>query len=454
MTRAPWPAAIRAARTPPEPPPMTNRSTSNSAMVTLPGFYFLTRFLRANRYPIRSKTLWKSYLLAAFAHLGAEFAIDGFGKDLRPLIHIGHAELNCPWLGGEQFLAERRFVERDQVLQFLFGKLVGIDLRHSLPDIGLTARKLLGDDDGNLIEILLIVEVALHQLIPGLLNDVGDRAGVHGAGVFHGQNLLCRGDRCRRSLLERRRRCRCLLGNRWNAGDGQSKRKACGRQNSRKSIHSILLRLRRYGRSTTRIPSEPARIAVLERPMNSPCSTTPGITASNPARRGASAIRPRWASTIQWPPSVTKTWPSLPFRTTICPETPLCANASPMARRVAARPNATTSTGNGKRPRTSTHLESSAITIMRSDAAATIFSRNSAPPPPLMTFSAGSISSAPSTVRSSRSMASSVVRRMPHRSAWARVASEVGTPMMFMPPRTWSPSRSTKCFAVEPVPSP
>jgi hypothetical protein len=56
-TRAPWPAAIRAARTPPEPPPITNRSTSNSAMVTLPGFY-LTRFLHANRHPLRSKTLW------------------------------------------------------------------------------------------------------------------------------------------------------------------------------------------------------------------------------------------------------------------------------------------------------------------------------------------------------------------------------------------------------------
>jgi hypothetical protein len=36
-----------------------------------------------------------------------------------------------------------------------------------------------------------------------------------------------------------------------------------------------------------------------------------------------------------------KNVPSLPFRTTICPET-LCASASPIARRVAARPNGTT----------------------------------------------------------------------------------------------------------------
>src|SRR5579862_6876621 len=32
ITRAPWLAAMRAARTPPDPPPMTNRSVSKSAM--------------------------------------------------------------------------------------------------------------------------------------------------------------------------------------------------------------------------------------------------------------------------------------------------------------------------------------------------------------------------------------------------------------------------------------
>ena len=58
---------------------------------------------------------------------------------------------------------------------------------------------------------------------------------------------------------------------------------------------------------------------------------------------------------------------------------------------------------------------------MRSEAAATIFSRSNAPPPPLMRLSEGSISSAPSTVRSSRSISSSVVRGMPQRMASARV---------------------------------
>ena len=122
---------------------------------------------------------------------------------------------------------------------------------------------------------------------------------------------------------------------------------------------------------------------------------------------------------------------------------------------VAASPNGITSTGSGKRPRTSTHLVSSAITIMRSDAAATIFSRNSAPPPPLIRLSAASISSAPSIVRSRWSISSSVVSGIPQRLGLARASlprSARRPPCM--PAATFSPSRSTKCFAVEPVPSP
>ena len=42
----------------------------------------------------------------------------------------------------------------------------------------------------------------------------------------------------------------------------------------------------------------------------------------------------------------------------------------------------------------------------------------------------------------------------PQRIASAAVASEVGTPITRNPPATFSPSSSTKCLAVEPVPSP
>ena len=101
-----------------------------------------------------------------------------------------------------------------------------------------------------------------------------------------------------------------------------------------------------------------------------------------------------------------------------------------------------------------THFDSSAMTIMRADAAATIFSRSNAPPPPLIRLRSGAISSAPSTVRSSSGVSSNVDSGTPTRSASRRVASEVGTPMTLRPARTRSPSSSTKCLAVEPVPRP
>src|SRR6266568_365968 len=158
MTLAPWPAAIRAARTPPEPPPMTNRSTSNSAI--------------ANPRP-NNRMGSGSDFLAALLHLGAELAVDGLGKDLRPLVHIGHAELDCPGFGRQQLLAERRLVEGDEVLQLLLGELVGIDLGHAVANFLFAAGEVLGNDHGDLVEILLIVEVALQQRVLGLLDEIG-----------------------------------------------------------------------------------------------------------------------------------------------------------------------------------------------------------------------------------------------------------------------------------------
>src|SRR6476620_2618598 len=46
-----------------------------------------------------------SNILAALLHLGPELGVDGAGKGQRPLVHIGHAELDCPRFGAEQFFA-------------------------------------------------------------------------------------------------------------------------------------------------------------------------------------------------------------------------------------------------------------------------------------------------------------------------------------------------------------
>ena len=93
-----------------------------------------------------------------------------------------------------------------------------------------------------------------------------------------------------------------------------------------------------------------------------------------------------------------------------------------------------------------THFDSSAMTIMRAEAAATIFSRNSAPPPPLIRVRSGPISSAPSTVRSSSGVSSRVVSGTPSRSAALRVASDVGTAITSRPARTSLGQKLDKIF--------
>src|SRR5579863_10309746 len=209
-----------------------------------------------------------------------------------------------------------------------------------------------------------------------------------------------------------------------------------------------------WGRSTRRTPSLPARIAVRTNPMNRPCSITPGTAARRVAKTGGSTMRRKWASKIQCPPSVTNALPSFPLRSTTGPEQPAARKAASIARPVALAPNGAISIGSGKWPSTETHFESSAITTMRADASATIFSRSNAPPPPLMTVKSGATSSAPSTVKSSSGVSSRVVSAMPSFAACARVASDVGTATTSRPPRTRSPNKSTKCAAVEPVPNP
>lgn len=113
-----------------------------------------------------------------------------------------------------------------------------------------------------------------------------------------------------------------------------------------------------------------------------------------------------------------------------------------------------TSIGSGNRPSVSTSFDSSAITIMRAEAAATIFSRKSAPPPPLISESSKSTSSAPSMVRSSSGVSSSVDSGTPSSRQSAAVRSDVGTPTILMPAATFSASRRTNSSAVEPVPMP
>src|SRR5713226_2334802 len=181
---------------------------------------------------------------------------------------------------------------------------------------------------------------------------------------------------------------------------------------------------------------------------NRPWPTTPGMpeirTASFPGPR----IGPKCASRMWFPLSVRNT-SSPSFRN---------STFAPSASSAAAaffQPNGWTSTGRGVFvPRRRTSFESSTITTNFFDAAATIFSRNRAPPIPLIRSSFGSTSSAPSTVRSSQKLSSREVSGIPSRFASSAVARDVGTPRMSTPLATRRATPARKCRAVDPVPRP
>ncbi|ESW61647.1 MAG: hypothetical protein Q27BPR15_05445 [Rhodobacter sp. CACIA14H1] len=122
---------------------------------------------------------------------------------------------------------------------------------------------------------------------------------------------------------------------------------------------------------------------------------------------------------------------------------------------VVCQPKGMTSTGSGKAPSWVTSFAASAMTIIWSDAVATIFSCRSAAPPPLISARLGSNSSAPSMVRSSHFTSSSDATGTPSDAASSAVRVEVGTPVTRSPSsRMRSARQRTIHAAVEPVPRP
>ena len=77
---------------------------------------------------------------------------------------------------------------------------------------------------------------------------------------------------------------------------------------------------------------------------------------------------------MKLPLSVTNGWPSGRIRCLISPLQPASAASTSIMLRVAPSPKRTTSTGSGNLPSVATCLEASAMTTMRPEAVATIFS--------------------------------------------------------------------------------
>src|SRR6266566_7138800 len=181
-------------------------------------------------------------------------------------------------------------------------------------------------------------------------------------------------------------------------------------------------------------------------PRKSPVSTTPGIARITCSRAAGSSIGPTAQSKITLKLSVTNGRSSCILMVGL-------SSRSSSRRRQKGTANGKTSTGNGPRPpRISTSLSEVIRITCRAEAAATIRSRTSAPPWPLMRFSLPSTSSAPSIV--SAMSASRPTRSMPSSRARRAVSSDVGTPRTLSPPRTRAPSARTNALAARPEPRP
>ena len=127
------------------------------------------------------------------------------------------------------------------------------------------------------------------------------------------------------------------------------------------------------------------------------------------------------------------------------------------ASRTTASAKGITSTGTGTPDPSWVVILDSSTTMMSSpELKATTFSRNKAPPPPLIRLKFSSTWSAPSMVRSTPSTSSSPRMERPSSSASCRVCTDVGMHWISLtcPSFTRSASARMAHSAVEPVPRP
>src|SRR5947209_6061150 len=153
ITRAPWPAAMRAARTPPEPPPMTKRSVSKSAMVDV------TRVLQ---------------VVTLLLHLGAEAVHHFLTHARRPLLHIVKGLVEHERILDDNLPAERRLVEREHVLQLLLAETLGIEFRCFVHEFVPARAELSAQLRADIIKVLGEMRIGLQQRAFGLLDLVHD----------------------------------------------------------------------------------------------------------------------------------------------------------------------------------------------------------------------------------------------------------------------------------------
>ncbi len=196
-------------------------------------------------------------------------------------------------LGFEQFLAGRRLVEGQNVFQFLLTEIGRIGFGDCVGNLAEARLQICAHLRRDLVKVRGQARILLQEKKFGLLDHTGDKRIENRRRAGGGDQLL---GHCNR-------RCRRLLGmsGRDQKDQGGGDRSGAGDTlNGLENAHFIAPSVSGLqGRSTILTPSGPATMAICARPMNSPCSMTPGMPESACAITRGSSIRSRAASIIQ-----------------------------------------------------------------------------------------------------------------------------------------------------------
>src|SRR3974390_218196 len=143
MTRAPECDATRAARTPPEPAPITKRSTCCSAI----GRHCLLAG-RAGPRP----AVWRLLCNPSFLQLFAHFSYNFVRKLICPFLREAQTGIGDLRLFIQQLFAGRRVVERNNRLQLLISESTCVEFGDLVVDFGKTRREICANLRGDFIK--------------------------------------------------------------------------------------------------------------------------------------------------------------------------------------------------------------------------------------------------------------------------------------------------------------
>ena len=130
-------------------------------------------------------------------HLSPEFNHDLLGEFACPGLHVTHALIQDRWLLGDDFLAERRFVERKRIPKLLLGEARGVKPGRIVYEFRGARSQLGAQFCGDLVQLPTEHDVGLQEGAFGPLDQIGDHRVIHRCRAFRDDDVPGERDRIR-----------------------------------------------------------------------------------------------------------------------------------------------------------------------------------------------------------------------------------------------------------------